>query len=78
MEEQVTDVLTDEQTQAVCLALLTSRGTLGATEDELELLVDWARQAVTMHSMLELVLHGVVQVDVLPTGEITFTRSTVN
>lgn len=57
-------LVTDEEATRLVLNLLTTRGDQGATEDEMNVVVGWARAARGEQAFLDLALKGMVSVDV--------------
>ena len=68
------NILTDRETRALILSVLEARrlaGRPGATEDELEVVIDWATQTRLDMAALDLALDGKLLLDVRG-GEVTF------
>ena len=67
-EAEVVDL---QDIQTIILALMNSRGSKGANEDEIDLVVSWAHQAKINATLLELVLKQIIAIDLIG-GEISF------
>jgi hypothetical protein len=69
------DVVSQEEARALITNFMESRGAEGATEEELESVVSWARNIKLGTALLELVLAGEVRITGLRDGEPLFYRT---
>ena len=69
----MTQKLTEDDVESLALSLLKSRGRLGATQNEIQQVIDWAVQARTDQALLNLTLSGELLV-AINDGLIVFTK----
>lgn len=72
MTQIVVEQLTEEEAEALLLAFMEERGGEGFTEEEAERILDWAEHARLDVILLQMVLKGVVGIDIKD-DEIVFT-----
>lgn len=64
--------LSDREAQRLIMALARTRGDRGFTEADAQKLVEWATNARLDATMLDMVLAGVVRVDLRDDGKVIF------
>ena len=69
------EVLIEDEVRALLLALLTFRKDTGATEAEMEKVIDWAMKVKMESTILQCVFEGNIVIDVTESGQVLFAIS---
>lgn len=68
----MSDILTVEDWKALIMAIGRRRGGKGFSDDELEIIGDWALETKVNYAALQCVLDGRINLDVRGDGELLF------